>query len=105
MKAKSARVTKEKTEMAKIFKAFVKKHETGGRTVFVKTLKFYLDSLDEFDFGKLLAGLEEEIKETKRQIEETTKIEMIRIKNFQELMGSPDQHFKSMQEATDKLLQ
>ena len=54
-------MTKEKTEMANIFKAFVKKHEVGGRAVFIKTLKFYLDSLDEFDFGKILAALKEEI--------------------------------------------
>ena len=87
-------MTKEKTEMAILFKTFVKKHEVNGRTVFIKTLQFYLESLEEFDFGKILEGLEEEIKVTKRQIEETTKMEMIRIKNFQELMGSPDQHIK-----------
>ena len=45
MKAKSAVVTRELTEMAKIFRAFQKKYEVGGRTVFAKTLKFYLDAL------------------------------------------------------------
>ena len=68
--------------MANIFKAFVKKHELNGRTVFIKTLQFYLDSLEEFDFAKILAALKEEIKATKRAIEETTKKEMDRIKNF-----------------------
>jgi hypothetical protein len=58
MRAKSARVTKELNEMANIFKAFVKKHEADGRTVFIKSLKFYLDSLDEFDFEKMLSALE-----------------------------------------------
>ena len=52
--------------MVKIFKAFVKKHEADGRTVFIKTLKFYLDSLDEFDFEKILAALKEEIQASKR---------------------------------------
>ena len=50
IKVKSAKVKLEQAEMVKIFKAFVKKHEADGRTVFIKTLKFYLDSLDEFDF-------------------------------------------------------
>ena len=50
IKAKSAKVKLEQAEMVKIFKAFVKKHEADGRTVLIKTLKFYLDSLDEFDF-------------------------------------------------------
>jgi hypothetical protein len=41
----------------------------------------------------------------KRAIEETTKIEMVRIQNFEELLGSPDQHIKSMKDANEKLLQ
>ena len=69
--------------MVKIFKAFVKKHEADGRTVFIKTLKFYLDSLDAFDFEKILTALKEEIQASKRAVEETTKMEMDRIKNFQ----------------------
>ena len=47
--------------MANIFKAFVKKHEAAGRKGFIKTLKFYLDSLVEYDYPKILAALEEEI--------------------------------------------
>ncbi len=57
IKAKSSKVTKKQTEMAKIFKALVKKHEAVGRSVFVKILKFYLDYLDKFDFGKILSAL------------------------------------------------
>jgi|688.fasta_scaffold1034892_2 molecular chaperone GrpE (heat shock protein) len=82
IKAKTARATKEKTEMANIFKAFVKKHEAGGRTVLIKTLKFYLDSLDEFDFEKILSALKEETQASKRAVEEMTKMEMDRIKNI-----------------------
>jgi hypothetical protein len=58
--------------MAKIFKDFVKKQEEKGRTGLVKTLKFYLDCLDQFDFPKMLAALKEEIKASKRETEEMT---------------------------------
>ena len=54
IKLRTARVTKEQTEMANIFKAFVKKHQAGGRTVLIKTLEFYLDSLKQFDYQKIL---------------------------------------------------
>ncbi len=90
--------------MANIFKAFVKKHEAAGRTAFVKTLKFYLDYLDKFEFPKILAALKNEIQASKRATEETTKTELIRIQNFEELLDSPDQHIKSMKEASEKLL-
>ena len=32
-------------------------------------------------------------------------MELIRIQNFEELLGDPDQHIKSMKDASDKLLQ
>jgi hypothetical protein len=64
-----------------------------------------LDYLDKFDFPKILTALEDEIQASKRAIEETTKIEMVRIQNFEELLGSPDQHIKSMKDANEKLLQ
>jgi hypothetical protein len=47
--------------MSTILKDFVKKQEAKGRTALIKTIKFYLDYLDEFDFTKILAGLKEEI--------------------------------------------
>ncbi len=40
----------EQMDMANILKAFVAKHEARGRTALIKTLKFYLESLDEFKF-------------------------------------------------------
>jgi len=46
IKAKSAVVTRELTEMANIFKVFSKKYGHGGKTVFAKTLEFYLDALN-----------------------------------------------------------
>jgi hypothetical protein len=76
--------------MENIFKVFVTKHEAFGRTAFVKTLKFYLDCLENFDFPKILASLEDEIQASKRAVEETTKLEILRIQNFEELLGSPD---------------
>ena len=63
--ARSTRVTQEQTDMANILKNFVKKQEARGRTALIKTLKFYLDSLDEFDFKKILAALKEEIQASK----------------------------------------
>ena len=50
IKASTMKVTKEQMNMMNILKDFVKKQEARGRTALVKTLKFYLDSLDEFDF-------------------------------------------------------
>jgi hypothetical protein len=47
--------------MANILKDFAKKQEARGRTGLIKTLKFYLDCLQEFDFPKILAALKEEI--------------------------------------------
>jgi hypothetical protein len=43
--------------MANVLKDFVKKQEAKGRIGLIKTLKFYLDCLDEFDFLKILAAL------------------------------------------------
>ena len=40
----------------------------------------------------------------KREIEENKKIEVERIKNLKEFMGSSDQHFESMIDASNKLL-
>ena len=90
--------------MANIFKAFVAKHEAAGKTGLIKTLKFYLDYLEQYDFLKILAALEDEIQASKRATQEMTKMETERIKNFEELLGSPDQHIKSMKEASEKLL-
>ncbi len=47
--------------MANILKDFVKKQDSRGRTALVKPIKFYIDSLYEFDFTKILAALKEEI--------------------------------------------
>ena len=91
--------------MANIFKAFVAKHEAAGKTGLIKTLKFYLDYLEQYDFIKILAALEDEIQASKRATQEMTKMETERIKNFEELLGSPDQHIKSIKEASEKLLQ
>ena len=82
IKAKSAVVAREQNEIANIFKAFVKKHEASRRAVFVKTIDFYLDSLKEFDFRKILAALEEEIQVLKREAQESQKIEVDRMKYF-----------------------
>ena len=50
MKVSTMRITKEQMTMTNNLKNFVKKQEARGRTALIKTLKFYLDSLDEFDF-------------------------------------------------------
>ena len=104
IKEKIGSVTREQTEMANIFKDFVKKHEAGGKTFFIKKLQFYLDYLIEFDFKKILEALDEEIQAQKREVE-LTKMEMDSMKNFEESVGNTDQHFNLMKEATDKLLE
>ena len=68
IKAKSARISKEKTEMENMLKEFEQKHKDDGRPVFINSLKFYLDSLDAFEFKKIMEGLEEEIKALKREM-------------------------------------
>ena len=104
IKAKSAVVTRELTEMAKIFRAFEKKYEVGGRTVFTKTLKFYLDALSQFDLQKIKDGLEEEVRLMKSEMDEMTKIKVEKIKNIYEVSSNPDKHLKMMKEASDKYL-
>jgi hypothetical protein len=89
--------------MANILKVFVEKEEARGRKALIKTLKFYLDSLDEFNFPNILAGLKEEIQASKRETDEMTKIEMDRIKIYQELLTSPEQHIAFMKETSEKL--
>jgi hypothetical protein len=69
----------------------------------IKTLKFYLDCLDEFDFPKILAALKEEIQASKRETEEMTKIEMEQIKSYEKLLSKPDQHIALLKESSDKL--
>jgi hypothetical protein len=57
--------SRELTELTNIFGAFWDKHQYGGRTVFFRTLEFYMDAL-KFDPLKILAGLTEEIAILKR---------------------------------------
>ena len=52
------------------FRAFSQRHEAGGRQVFTKTLNYYVDAL-QFDSGKAMAGLDEEIEVMKSLIDET----------------------------------
>ena len=82
IKAKTATVEREQAEMVSIFSDFVKKHEAGGRPVFIKKINFYLDSLDKHDYKNIRAALKEEIQALKREMEERNKIELVRIKNF-----------------------
>jgi hypothetical protein len=63
-----------------------------------------LDCLNEFDFAKILAGLKEEIQASKRETDELNKLEMNRIKSYQELLSSPDQHIAFLKEASEKLV-
>ena len=52
-----------------------------------------------------MADIESKIKALKRETKESTKIALDRIKTFQEIMSSPNEHLKSMQETSDKLIQ
>ena len=55
-----------------MFKDFAKKHEAAGRAIFLKSLEFYLDSLNKSEFEKVHAALDEEIQALKRDIEDST---------------------------------
>ncbi len=55
--------------MADMFKAFQKKHEVDGKTVFKKSLQFYLDALNSFDYKKIQAALEFELENIKNEIQ------------------------------------
>ncbi len=48
--------------------------------------------------------MKEEIQASKRETDEVTKLEMDRIKSYQELLSSPDQHIAFLKEASDKLV-
>ncbi len=104
IKASTMKVTKEQMNMMNILKDFVKRQEARGRTALIKTLKFYLDSLDQFDFTQILTGLKEEIQASKRETDEITKIEMDRIKSLKELLSSPEQHIAFLKEASEKFV-
>ena len=69
----------------------------------IKTLKFYLDSLDNFEFPKILAALKEEVQASKRETDQMTKTDMNRIKSYQELLSQPDQHIAFFKESSEKL--
>jgi hypothetical protein len=86
--------------MAHLLKEFDKKHKADGRPVFLKSLDFYLDSLNAFEFKKMLMALDEEIQALKRELEESNKFELDIIKNFEEFMGSPEQHLKQIKDAS-----
>jgi hypothetical protein len=45
------------------------KHRDEGRSVFLKGMDFYMDSLSKNDFEKVLGGLKEEIQALKRENE------------------------------------
>ena len=71
VKAKSVIVTRELAEMGDLFKAFQKKHEENGKTVFKKSLQFYLDALNTFDYKEIKAALDEELDSMKKEIQQT----------------------------------
>ena len=102
IKAKIAKVQKEKAEMENMLKDFEQKLKNGGRPVLIKGLKFYLDSLDAFEFKKMIVGLEEEITALKREMEETHKNKVDMINNFKEFMGTPGKHLILMKEEAEK---
>ena len=52
-----------------------------------------------------MADIDSKIKALKIESEESTKIELDRIKTFQGFMSSPNEHLKSLQETSDKLIQ
>ena len=84
-----------------MFEDFMKKHEATDRAVFIKPL----DSLNKSNYKKLMADVDGVIQTLKRETEEKTQIELDSIKKLQDFMSSPNQHFKSMQETSDKLAQ
>ena len=88
-----------------MFNNFVKKTEAAERLVFIKSPDFYLDCLNKSDFKKVMADIDSKIKALKIESEESTKIELDRIKTFQGFMSSPNEHLKSLQETSDKLIQ
>ena len=70
VKPKIVAAARQLADAVNIFKAYQKKHEAGGKQVFTKTLDYYLDAL-KFDYDKVMAGLDDEIKVMKGLIEET----------------------------------
>ena len=53
IQAKSAKITKTKSEMDLLFTNFEQKFKDAGRAVFVKRIDFYRDYLSKFDFKSL----------------------------------------------------
>ena len=57
--------------MGDLFKAFQKKHEVDGKTVFKKSLQFYLDALNGFSYKQIKMALDEELESMKKEIQQT----------------------------------
>ena len=57
--------------MGDLFRAFQKKHEAVGKTVFQKSLQFYLDAFNAFDEKKIKEALDKELEIMKKEIEQT----------------------------------
>ena len=103
--AQIAKAEKEKSKLDQMFNNFVKNNEAADRVVFIKQPDFYQDCLNKSDFKKVMADIDSKIKALKIESEESTKIELDRIKTFQGFMSSPNEHLKSLQETSDKLIQ
>jgi hypothetical protein len=68
--------------MEHLFREFDRKHKAGARTVFDKSLEFYVESLKEFKFNDILTAMQIEIDTLKKKREEMIKTEMDMIKNI-----------------------
>ena len=72
--------SRELTDAVKILREFENKHGAVGKTVFTKTLQFYLDAL-KFDPKIIMDGLGQEIEVIKSELKKINQLRLDRIKS------------------------
>jgi len=76
-------VNRELAELSKIIREFDEKNSEDGKPVFTKKVGFYLDGL-QFDSGKILGGLDDEIKAVKSEMEQMHQLNLEELKSWME---------------------
>ncbi len=76
-------VNRELAGLSKIIRDFDDKNSEDGKPVFTKTVGFYLDGL-QFDSGKVLDGLDDEIKAVKSEMEQIHQLNLQDLRSWME---------------------
>jgi hypothetical protein len=91
-------VQRELGEITKIIKDFSEKNSKEGKSVFTKTISFYLDEF-KLDSSKVLSGLDDEIQELKREGEKMHQLNLDKIESLMERISLSEEKYNLMQDS------